>query len=528
MEDTEFAAAVEAQMQWREEARKLITFRAALHPTHQTARFPGFSQRINHYTAGTQIQKGALPLPVDLVMHESVPTTLSDGTTIYSDIFFPGGFDSLENSECAERVPAIVAWSPYGKQAGTTILDDFPMRAGVPLHWLSGLQKWEGPDPAFWCQHGYAVVNVDTRGAYTSEGDLLIMGYQEAQDGAEFITWLSKQPWCNGKVGLTGNSWLALAQWKIGSLRPEGLAALAPWEGLEDCYRDDLCMGGIPFPAFNKSIADTFASRGKLEDMAAALEKSPLWNSYWEDKKGHSEWINVPTYVVASWTNPIHTPGTLRAYSKIPESVPKWLRVHNSMEWPDYYEDHSQRDLKRFFDYTLKGDHDNGWASTPKVRLSVLHFGLSDLGDTVNRPETDWPLQRTKYRTLYLGSDGRLSQRMEGSEGSVCYDSGNGRAEFRWTLPEEVETTGHFLVRLVMSCPSHNDMDIFVQVHCIKAGADQASGVLTIKPKTHCIIYQSMNIREQFLSSRMNGEYWRFRLDRTACSGREETSCNLW
>lgn len=110
MEDTEFAASIEAQMQWRKEARKLITFRTALHPNHQKARFPGFSQSINHYTAGTQIQKGALPLPVDLVMHESVPTTLSDGTTIYSDIFFPDGFDSLENSECAERVPAIVAW----------------------------------------------------------------------------------------------------------------------------------------------------------------------------------------------------------------------------------------------------------------------------------------------------------------------------------------------------------------------------------------------------------------------------------
>lgn len=112
---------------------------------------------------------------------------------------------------------------------GASLLDDFPFRAGVPKHWVSGLQKWEGPDPAFWCAEGYAVVNVDTRGAYTSEGDLMIMGHQEAQDGAEFVTWLSQQPWSNGKVGLTGNSWLAMSQWKIGSLRPDGLAALAPW-----------------------------------------------------------------------------------------------------------------------------------------------------------------------------------------------------------------------------------------------------------------------------------------------------------
>lgn len=121
------------------------------------------------------------------------------------------------------------ARSPYGKQKGTTLLDDFPFRAGVPKHWVSGLQKWEGPDPAFWCAHEYAVVNVDSRGAYASEGVLFMFGYQEAEDGAQFITWVSQQAWCNGKVALTGNSWLSICQWTIGSLRPEGLAALAPW-----------------------------------------------------------------------------------------------------------------------------------------------------------------------------------------------------------------------------------------------------------------------------------------------------------
>lgn len=112
---------------------------------------------------------------------------------------------------------------------GTTLLEDFPLRAGVPKHWLSGLQKWEAPDPAWWCQHDYAIINVDTRGAFTSEGDLILHGHQEAEDGAEFTTWVSEQPWCSGKVAFTGNSWLAMMQWKIGSLRPKGLSALAPW-----------------------------------------------------------------------------------------------------------------------------------------------------------------------------------------------------------------------------------------------------------------------------------------------------------
>ncbi|GAB1211222.1 hypothetical protein ATERTT37_000335 [Aspergillus terreus] len=155
----------------RKKAEKYVQFRSALSPENPKARFPGFRQGLKAFKAGQPVQKGAKPLQVDLLMHESMSMVLSDGTKL----------------------------SPYGKQMGVSILDDFPFRAGVPKDWLSGLQKWEGPDPAFWCAEGYAVINVDTRGAYTSEGDLMIMGHQEAQDGAEFVTWLSQQPWCNGK-----------------------------------------------------------------------------------------------------------------------------------------------------------------------------------------------------------------------------------------------------------------------------------------------------------------------------------------
>lgn len=237
----------------RKKARNYIQFRSPLSPEDPKARFPGFRQGLTSFQAGQQVEKGAKPLPVDILMHESMPMVLSDGKKIYYDIFFPAGYENLEVVD--KKIPALVAWSPYGKQKGGTLLDDFPFRAGVPRHWLSGLQKWEGPDPGFWCAEGYAIVNVDTRGAYTSEGDLEIMGHQEAQDGAEFVTWLSEQPWCNGKVGLTGNSWLAMSQWKIGSLRPNGLEALAPWEGIQDIYRDNACQGGIPAGEFHNSVA---------------------------------------------------------------------------------------------------------------------------------------------------------------------------------------------------------------------------------------------------------------------------------
>lgn len=233
---------------------------------------------------------------------------------------------------------------------------------------------------------------------------------------------------------------------------------------------------------------DTLSSYGKLEDMSGVLKLHPLWNEYWEDKKAKCDQINIPTYVVGSWTNPIHTSGTLRAYRSIPDSVPKWLRIHNSMEWPDYYRDSSCRDLKRFFDCFLKGKVDNGWLATPKVRLSVLNFGLSGLDDTISRPEIDWPLARTEYRKMYLTPDQQISPLVAGKPGQVTYDSKDGKATFKYLVPHDIETTGYFVARLAVSCSSAADMDLFVQVCCHRGRSSYKQGVLTIRPNNVLVL----------------------------------------
>jgi hypothetical protein len=43
---------------------------------------------------------------------------------------------------------------------------------------LTVLNKQQAPDPAEWCQRGYAIVNVDARGAGHSEGDIVHWGDQ--------------------------------------------------------------------------------------------------------------------------------------------------------------------------------------------------------------------------------------------------------------------------------------------------------------------------------------------------------------
>lgn len=237
-------------------------------------------------------------------------------------------------------------------------------------------------------------------------------------------------------------------------------------------------------------ILESFASYSELEDLSTTLKKTGgFWNAYWEDKRSNPDQINVPTYVVASWTNPVHTPGTFRAFRMIPDCTPKWLRVHNSQEWPDYYADSSCRDLKRFFDYYLKGHMENGWLSTPRIRLSVLNLGLSGLDDTVNRAEMEWPLARTRYERLYLSPNGEMVPvTQQEMPSSASYNSASGKLTFRYVISEEMETTGYFLARLVVSCPSHSDMDLFVQVCCLGGKTLYKRGVMTIRPNNVVVI----------------------------------------
>jgi predicted acyl esterase len=173
----------------------------------------------------------------------------------------------------------------------------------------------------------------------------------------------------------------------------------------------------------------------------------------------------------------------------IPDSTPKWLRVNNSQEWPDYYADSSCRDLKRFFDYYLKGHTENGWLSTPRVRLSILNSGLSGLEDTVNRAELEWPLARTRYEKLYLSPNGEMGPfAHQQGPSSASYNSASGKVTFRYVFPEEMETTGYFLARLVVSCPSHSDMDLFVQVCCLDEKSLYRRGVMTIRPNNMAVL----------------------------------------
>lgn len=431
-----------------------VPMRKALPVSADRVRYPGFRQETVVLQEGSVRREGAKPLACDILLERDVPIKLRDGVTIYADVFRP-----TDGKPC----PAILAWSPYGKEIGGQMLDDVPMRAGVPVEATSGLEKFEGPDPAYWVDHGYAIVNVDKRGAYMSEGNLLYWGHEDALDGCDVIEWIASQNWCTGKVGMSGNSWLTVSQWFIAAERPEHLVAIAPWEGFCDHYRESGTRGGIPTPEFPEMIAETFSSaHGMLEDQPRMIVEKSLMCDYWQDKAARVENIEIPAYVVASYTNSVHTHGTFAGYRRM-ASKEKWLRVHNTQEWFDYYTPENVEDLRRFFDHYLKG-LDNGWEQTPKVRLSVLNPGGHDI---VGRAEEEFPLARTVYRKLYLSAaDSTLLTALPEQETVNTYQSAADchQVNYRYRMDKPTEITGYMKLHLWVAAPDNDDMDLSVRV----------------------------------------------------------------
>ena len=433
----------------------IVPVRNAQNVNAKGARYPGFKPETVLLKKGSIRLKGYLPLPCEMILERDVPVKLRDGITIYTDVFRPN-----DN----EKHPAIMAMSPYGKEIGSQWLDDTPNHAGVPLKATSGLQKFEGPDPAYWVNHGYAIINPDVRGAYNSQGIILFFGSDYGRDGADIIEWAAEQSWSNGKISMSGNSWLAISQWFVAAQKPKHLTCIAPWEGLNDCYREIGTRGGVMMPEFIKMLSDSFASteNGGIEDCLTVMNTQPVMNAYWEDKEADLEAITIPAYIVASYTNPIHTYGSIEGYRRI-ASQEKWLRIHNTGEWDDYYNSEHVEDLRKFFDHYLKGI-DNGWEETPRVRLSVLNPGGKDI---VDRAEKDFPLPQTEYRKLYLNcKEHNLSLKNPQNESRIQYDSDkrNAKVVFKMRMKEDTEITGYQKLRLWVSALDHDDLDLKVKI----------------------------------------------------------------
>jgi uncharacterized protein len=165
---------------------------------------------------------------------------------------------------------------------------------------------------------------------------------------------------------------------------------------------------------------------------------------------------------VASYTNTLHRMGTFRAWRQI-SSKDKWLRIHNSQEWPDYYDEDNREDLRRFFDHVLKGE-DNGWGQTPPVRYALLDF---QGGDVVNVAAQQFPPDGVSSTKYYLDSRTRgLVTEAPTEEGAVTYraEANPGWASFIVRFDDDTTLVGYPKARLYVEAAGADDIDLFVFV----------------------------------------------------------------
>jgi predicted acyl esterase len=399
---------------------------------------PGFNPR-------TEKSKGML-------IEHDIAVAMRDDVKIYVDVFRP------QNDG---KYPVLICWSPFGKHGRV-----YPPSADV-RHDLSEYTGFEAADPVYWCANEYVIINADPRGAWYSEGDLTFMTDQEAEDCVELIEWAGTQEWSNGKVGMSGVSYLTMIQWRVAALNPPHLAAINPWEGVSDLYRELYFHGGIRETVFSTRIRDLGfrCTTTRVEDYVGMALRHPLFDDYWASKNADLSKITVPAFIVASWSDhALHTRGTIEGFKKI-ASKEKWLMVHGRKKWNTFHEQESLEKQRQFFDRFLKGI-DSEVKNWPKVMLEIRRrYGAGNF-----RCENEWPLARTRYTKLFLNArDGKMGNAPFKEETQVAYSASDygdktQNACFEYDFDERTELTGYMKLRLWVEAIGADDMDFFVAI----------------------------------------------------------------
>jgi uncharacterized protein len=94
---------------------------------------------------------------------------------------------------------------------------------------------------AYFASHGYAFALVDVRGRGNSGGEFEPFA-NEPRDGHDVVEWLSKQPFCDGKVAMWGGSYAGFDQWATAKEFPPHLATIVPAAAAHP---------GLDYPSYN-------------------------------------------------------------------------------------------------------------------------------------------------------------------------------------------------------------------------------------------------------------------------------------
>ena len=338
------------------------------------------------------------------VRYLRLPVAMRDGARLSTNVFLP---------TAKGRVPAILIRTPYGK--GTDLI----------------------PNYQAFVDRGYAVVVQDVRGRYESEGTF-DQFRQEPADGDDTLNWIAHQPWSNGKIGMTGGSYLGIVQWKAALRNNPHLKAIFPVVSGDDDYRDRYYSRGGAFklghrlewmsenlrapgyhPDFNRFVwhlplrtAD-FAAIGRTSQSYQQAMQHPAFDAFWQSfsTKEHLDRVRVPVFTVGGWYDN-YVEGDLEAYAALRKTT--GLNHILIGPWPhnmsykfadaDFGPNSSVpvRSLQlQWFDQWLKG-RDTPSASQPPVRVFLM-------GANKWLEGREWPPEQAQPHVLYLDSAGHAN-----------------------------------------------------------------------------------------------------------------------
>jgi putative CocE/NonD family hydrolase len=328
-----------------------------------------------------------------------------------------------------------------GVELGATIT--FPSQNGTapaPGHFPVVLNITPyGRDGACACENatnyatrGFVLAVVDVRGTGGSQGNLAenYFSRREAKDGYDLVEFLGTQPWSNGKVGMSGGSYLAIMEYLTAEEDPSHLAAIVPDEGLADIYNDAAYPGGILSLFFDSqylglqgtlglSGVNTEPSMipGTLEakyeqatgrSIAFDYLENPYEGPFYYERSPITRVANirVPVFVLDGWRDAF-VAGDIRMFEQLERrsGVETLLNVgpctHKGCGPPFYPTsetpgiDNIEAQELQFFERHLMGIE---VPSLPRVRVYDQQAGQYV-------EETAWPPPTTKFQREYLSGE---------------------------------------------------------------------------------------------------------------------------
>jgi uncharacterized protein len=362
--------------------------------------------------------RGRLPEGVRLDGNVFVP--MRDGVKIAIDIYKP----------LAEgNYPVLLAMSPYIKE-----LQQQPPELSHDI---------EAGATGFFVPRGYIHVVAQIRGTGFSQGQYDFFDTKQQQDGYDLVEWIAQQPWCNGNVGMIGDSYFAMIQYLVAAQQPPHLKCIAPCDGCADPYRTFCYQGGM----YNSWFLGMWGSElirqclwpGQIEgkqppanvflDWASHSEDGPY---YWERAaRTKVDKIKVPMMGIILHSH-IHIASQLYMYPMV-DSPKKLVVLPSSGGRANVYflrnrELHEQ--MLRWYDYWLKGI-DTGIMDDPEV--AIFDSATMDW-----RYENEYPIGRTQWTKFFLHSNSD-NPASESPFGFINNQSPQNEQSDKFTLPNSFE-----------------------------------------------------------------------------------------